>query len=172
MGKQELETMPAEQEEADIITARRDWYRRLLQAIAFSRRRLGYLRLPKSSSKGSTRKRSSRIRVARLGNRPRPVFRLRTAASRLRWRWLSPLSLLAKLRDAYVNLMLSASAKLTSSSEGLAFGVPYPSHPFLYSASSGHHYPSELVKHHDKLLMDLYMAMAQHQFLCPTPSSC
>ncbi|MCO5601091.1 hypothetical protein L7F22_055210 [Adiantum nelumboides] len=171
MGKEEESVAVVEGEGADSLS-RREWYHRLLQAISLPRR-VGYLRLPTSSARSSTRKRSSRIRVARLGHL-KPAFRLRTAASRLRWRWLSPFSLLAKLRDAYVNFMLSASAKLASSSEGFAFGGPFPAagHSFLSPASS-HHYPppSQLIKNHDKILMDLYMAMAQHQFLCPTPIS-
>ncbi|KAH7438445.1 hypothetical protein KP509_04G015200 [Ceratopteris richardii] len=162
MGKDEDMATAEAERQAGLISgrARAEWCHRLLRALlrlaARARRTVpaagGYVRLV--SGMGSSRRLSasaggSRVRVARLGNKK--AFRLRSVTGRLKWRcrWLSPLMLLARLRDTYVNLMLSASGKLATSSEslgGVCFVGSFPSHPFIFPAR--HHHQHRHANYH------------------------
>lgn len=68
----------------------------------------------------SHRSRKRRVRIVNLDKQR--SWKLIKRFPKLRFRLLSPFTLLAKLRDAYVNLLLAASSNMASSSEAMAIG--------------------------------------------------
>lgn len=95
----------------------------------------------------------------RLGNHKRRSFKLRRIP-KLHFRWISPFSLLAKLRDAYVNLLVAASAKM-SYTDALAMSN--------FAGLSGTMRPSfgEIApkEYETRILVELYKSVAQNQLI-------
>ncbi|GLJ09534.1 hypothetical protein SUGI_0111310 [Cryptomeria japonica] len=73
----------------------------------------------------SARRRRRRLRVAKMGSRKRRMWRLKRLP-RLKLRWFNPKRLLVKLRDAYVQMMLSmANSSVFSSDMAGVYGDPF-----------------------------------------------
>jgi len=109
-------------------------------------RRGKYVRLD-----GSTKRR--RLRIAKLGgSRKRRIWRFRLPTKIKLRRWLNPMVYLAKLRDAYVKMMLNLANSRVFSSDlvGGGFGPQY-------AVGAGNPFGQRPLKEYDeKMLIEMY----------------
>lgn len=130
-----------------------DFYRWIIQILSSPRR--GYTRLRRENF------RRRRVQLARLGGRRSLKLK---RFPRLKFRWFSPFALLAKLRDAYVDLMLAASSRIKAA-EFMAMGSFAAAIPVRSSEPFG---PIQAKEYDTKVLVELYRSMTQNQLILPS----